>query len=66
MPVPKYGWKEPVRVCTNCFNGNKNAEGNISDSNSIGEIDIRARKYGEVVVNTLSTVANVLEYPKGT
>lgn len=30
------------------------------------EQDIRARKYGEVVYNTLSTVASVLEYPKGT
>lgn len=30
------------------------------------EQDIRARKYGEVVYNTLSTVAStVLEYPKG-
>lgn len=27
--------------------------------------DIRARKYGEAVYNTLSTVASVLEYPKG-
>lgn len=27
--------------------------------------DIRVRKYGEVVYNTLSTVASVLEYPKG-
>lgn len=29
------------------------------------EQDIRARKYGEAVYNTLSTVASVLEYPKG-
>lgn len=27
--------------------------------------DIRVRKYGEVVYNTLSSVASVLEYPKG-
>lgn len=29
------------------------------------EQDIRVRKYGEVVYNTLSSVASVLEYPKG-
>lgn len=27
--------------------------------------DIRVRKYGEVVYNTLTSVASVLEYPKG-
>lgn len=27
--------------------------------------DIRVRKYGEVVYNTISSVASVLEYPKG-
>lgn len=30
------------------------------------EQDVRVRRYGEVVLNTLSTVKNVLEYPKGT
>lgn len=29
------------------------------------EQDIRVRKYGEAVYNTLSSVASVLEYPKG-
>lgn len=27
--------------------------------------DVRVRKYGEVVFNTLTSVASVLEYPKG-
>jgi len=27
--------------------------------------DIRVRKYGEVVYNTLSSVTSILEYPKG-
>lgn len=27
--------------------------------------DIRVRKYGEVVFNTLTSVASVFEYPKG-
>lgn len=27
--------------------------------------DVRVRKYGEVVYNTLSSVASVLEYPRG-
>lgn len=29
------------------------------------EQDVHFRKYGEVVFNTLSSVASVLEYPKG-
>lgn len=29
------------------------------------EQDVRVRRYGEVVLNTLSTVKTVLEYPKG-
>ena len=64
MPVPKYGWNEPVRVCTNCYNSNKNIK--ISQSSGDAAVnDIRARKYGEAVINTLSSVANVFEYPKG-
>lgn len=65
LPVPKYGWNEPVRVCNNCYNANKNAE-SVPPVSDINDADIRARKYGEVVINTLSTVANVFEYPKGT
>lgn len=30
-----------------------------------GETDVLVRKYGEAVINTLSSVASVLEYPKG-
>lgn len=30
------------------------------------EQDVRVRRYGEVVLNTLSSVKTVLEYPKGT
>lgn len=29
------------------------------------DVEVRARKYGEVVVNTFSSVASVLQYPKG-
>lgn len=38
-----------------------------SDSNSstgVDDTEVRVRKYGEAVVNTLSSVASVLEYPK--
>lgn len=31
----------------------------------IDDTEVRARKYGEAVVSTLSTVASVLEYPRG-
>ena len=36
-----------------------------STLNSTDEPNIRARKYGEVAINTLSAFASVLEYPKG-
>lgn len=29
------------------------------------EQDVRVRRYGECLVNTLSTVKTVLDYPKG-
>lgn len=35
------------------------------NGNSSDEQDVLVRKYGEVLINTLSTVASVLEYPKG-
>lgn len=36
-----------------------------SESNSsLDENEVRVRMYGEAVVNTLSSVASVLEYPK--
>lgn len=65
MPVPKHGWNEPVRVCTNCYNPSKCMTTNLSLDDAINDNDIRARRYGEVFINTLSTVANVFEYPKG-
>ncbi|KAK6621355.1 hypothetical protein RUM43_011661 [Polyplax serrata] len=64
MPVPKHGWNEPVRVCTNCYNPSKCMTTNLSLGDAINDNDIRARRYGEVFINTLSTVANVFEYPK--
>lgn len=33
--------------------------------NPSDDVEVRARKYGEVVVNTFSQVASVLQYPKG-
>jgi hypothetical protein len=33
--------------------------------NETDDTEVRARKYGEAVVSTLSTVASVLEYPRG-
>lgn len=36
-----------------------------SIGNAMDEQDVRVRRYGEVVLNTLSTVKTVLEYPKG-
>ncbi|XP_059480762.1 zinc finger FYVE domain-containing protein 1-like [Neocloeon triangulifer] len=58
--VPERGWGQtPVRVCQRCRDFRTTQP---SLDNSLEEI--RARKYGEVVFNTLTNVASVLEYPK--
>lgn len=33
--------------------------------NTLDDQDVRVRKYGEVVYNSISSVASFLEYPKG-
>ncbi|XP_021913704.1 zinc finger FYVE domain-containing protein 1-like isoform X2 [Zootermopsis nevadensis] len=64
MPVPDRGWMSPVRVCVNCYQKASSSRGSgILDE--IDDTEVRARKYGEAVVSTLSTVASVLEYPRG-
>lgn len=63
MPVPDKGWHTPVRVCSPCYQ-----KASLNDNLILDDIDdteVRARKYGEAVVSTLSTVASVLEYPRG-
>ncbi|KAL0266833.1 UNVERIFIED_CONTAM: hypothetical protein PYX00_009271 [Menopon gallinae] len=62
MPVPKYGWDTPVRVCNNCYNESNNESCMDKSSGVVDDTDVRVRKYGEVVVNTLSSV---FELPKG-
>lgn len=42
-----------------------NDSNNPTLENTIDETDVTARKCGEVLFNTLSTMASVLEYPKG-
>lgn len=44
-----------------------NSPAGVFNGNSVmtDDQDIRVRKYGEVVYNTLTSVASVLEYPKG-
>lgn len=78
MPVPKRGWTEAVRVCKDCRDHlvksppvspskARQISQNVLNNNIItGENNVRARRVGEVVINTLSSVASVLEYPKGT
>ncbi|KAJ1525443.1 hypothetical protein ONE63_010255 [Megalurothrips usitatus] len=60
-PVPEQGWPEPVRVCKPCFENKK--EVRILPA-SVDEIGVRPRRVGEAVVNTISSVASVLQYPK--
>nr|CAD7424228.1 unnamed protein product [Timema monikensis] len=61
--VPDRGWHSPVRVCDTCFK-QVSANSNLDVLDDIDDTEVRVRKYGEVVVNTISTVASVLEYPR--
>lgn len=45
---------------------NKTVQNVNNEDGTPGETDVMVRKYGEAVINTLSSVASVLEYPKGT
>ncbi|XP_046384090.1 zinc finger FYVE domain-containing protein 1-like [Ischnura elegans] len=64
MPVPKWGWKSPVRVCDLCFK--QDAETTVADdSGQVDEAEVLVRKCGEAVASTLSTVASVLDIPRG-
>lgn len=70
---PKPNQINPIKTKTN----NKSCDKDVIEStphspagthngiNLTSDEDIRVRKYGEVVYNTLSSVASVLEYPKG-
>lgn len=60
-PVPERGWTEPVRVCDACYKLKKET---VVRPNPADDVEVRARKYGEVVVNTFSQVKSVLQYPK--
>ncbi|XP_044737053.1 zinc finger FYVE domain-containing protein 1-like isoform X1 [Chrysoperla carnea] len=70
IPVPDRGWDMPVRVCNACYVKLNNLNGNTGNRASIDlleemEAEVRARRYGEAVVNTLSSVASaVIEYPR--
>jgi len=64
MPVPERGWMTPVRVCDKCYQKAPSRESS-GILNETDDTEVRARKYGEAVVSTLSTVASVLEYPRG-
>ncbi|XP_055639521.1 zinc finger FYVE domain-containing protein 1-like isoform X2 [Toxorhynchites rutilus septentrionalis] len=73
MLVLSRNWNYPVRVCNGCRTkliqaqrqGQENGgiQGN-SQSGEAAEVNITARKYGEVLVNTFANIGAVLEYPK--
>jgi len=65
--VPHHGWFDPVRVCDACYLTMSQGEREPvkSETPSEGPPDVRVRRYGELVVNTLSSVATALDYPKG-
>lgn len=49
-------------------NNNNDVDASVGDrpqQTTTDEQDVMVRKYGEVFLNTLSSVASVLEYPKG-
>jgi len=60
QPVPARGWYTDVRVCDDCYQDIP-----PSLSHGIDDSEVRIRKYGEAVVNSISAVASVLEIPKG-
>lgn len=60
QPVPARGWYTDVRVCDDCH-----LDIPPSLSLSADDSEVRIRKYGEAVVNSISAVASVLEIPKG-
>ncbi|KAK3918575.1 Zinc finger FYVE domain-containing protein 1 [Frankliniella fusca] len=60
-PVPERGWTDKVRVCKSCNEIKKETRVPYNPNDNV---EVRARKYGEVVVNTFSSVASVLQYPK--
>ncbi|KAH8387037.1 hypothetical protein KR093_004220, partial [Drosophila rubida] len=66
LPVPARGWLEPVRVCNDCHQQLQRKSDATPGSKPINdEGDIRVRKYGETIYNTISSVAAVaIEYPK--
>ncbi|XP_055684593.1 zinc finger FYVE domain-containing protein 1-like isoform X2 [Lutzomyia longipalpis] len=64
MPVPERGWTEPVRVCKSCKDELVKLEKAGGYCGPINDANIRARRVGEAVISTLSSVASVLEYPK--
>lgn len=74
----KFNQKKTINLKKNKQTNNKSCEKDVIESTphspagthngvnlTADEQDIRVRKYGEVVYNTLSSVASVLEYPKG-
>ncbi|XP_049841718.1 zinc finger FYVE domain-containing protein 1-like [Schistocerca gregaria] len=76
MEVPERGWHYPVRVCDECYSKAQSEKQQqpqqqqrapqqqaVSQS-AEEEAEVRARKVGEAVISTLSSVAAVLEYPR--
>ncbi|KAJ4445116.1 hypothetical protein ANN_06915 [Periplaneta americana] len=61
--APKY-WRpnHEIKLCIIFIAASMNDNLIVDD---VDDTEVRARKYGEAVVSTLSTVASVLEYPRG-
>jgi hypothetical protein len=54
-------------MCTFKSSNNQEVQSELNSSSGSLQLDedVRVRKYGEVLLNTISSVASVLEYPKG-
>ena len=62
-PVPEHGWgTEPVRVCKPCYTRTSQGVRGGTGPN-IEPSEVQARKVGETVYGTVSSLANVLEFP---
>jgi zinc finger FYVE domain-containing protein 1 len=59
QPVPWRGWLENVRVCDRCYQDQP-----PSMSTKVDGTEVRTRRIGESVINSISVVKSILDKPK--
>ncbi|XP_008191766.2 zinc finger FYVE domain-containing protein 1 isoform X2 [Tribolium castaneum] len=59
QPVPERGWHEDVRVCDDCYKEETPTINHVADGT-----ELRSRRIGESVINSISVVKSILDKPK--